>query len=171
MPVALGSSISASGEMLVRCNNTYRLVVDDVEWSPVSSSDDGDTYVLSTSGNIVIYVEGERVFFFRNTINADFVINQSLGTRLIDGHVSYVASQPRYMQTSFATGMTSLGVFIYVDDLSAVAALPITSNQENANIALTQTAERLVYNVTGFDLDTYLAIKVGNVLVAFVTPR
>lgn len=157
--------------MLVKCNSPYRLVVDDVEWSPVSSSANGDMYVLTTSGSIVIYVDNERVFFFRNTITADFVLASCFGSRTINGETGYIARAPHYLQTKFVTGMTALRVIALPDDMSAVSGLSVTCSQENAVVTPSPQQDRLIYDITGFDLDTYLSLKVGNVLVAFVTPR
>lgn len=48
--VSIGSSISTTGQMLVRCNKPYVLKMDDVVWSPIGHQDDGDVFVLTTSG-------------------------------------------------------------------------------------------------------------------------
>lgn len=128
-------------------------------------------YVLTTSGTIVIYVGNERVFFFRNTITADFELARSFGSRTINGETSYIATTAHYLQTKFVTGMTALRVVAFADDMSATSGLSVTCNQEGAIVTPNPQADRLLYDITGFDLDTYLSLKVGNVLVAFVAPR
>lgn len=70
--VANGSTISATGEMQVTCNAPYVLTVDGVEWVPTSSAAEVDTYLLSTSGLVRIFINGKRYFIFSNVIRPTF---------------------------------------------------------------------------------------------------
>lgn len=168
----MGSSISTTGEMLVNCNQPYVLEVDGVTWSPISTSTDGDVYLLTTSGHIVIYVDGKRVFFFENNIVSDFDI-QGLGYRQYSGSniVKYLINQTNYIQVQFAQNCDKVWIVLVGNKTpDELLGYGVTTNNGDANVTFDTHYNRIEINITNVDVSEYCAVFCGNVLLVYLTP-
>lgn len=170
--VVLGSLISATGSMLVNCNVPYTLEVDGVLWSPIGKRDGADEYVVSSSGEFVILSEdGDRLFFFRNSIEQDFSIDTTrVNFILNDTNVGIRQSVGSYVQTSFVNcDRASVQVKATDKTLEELRGLtPIVSQGEVSEI--TVSGGYCIIRIGGISTSSYLQVSLGNVLIAFVTP-
>lgn len=172
--VANGSTLSTTGLMQVTCNVPYVLSVDGVEWVPTMSDSGVDTYLLSTSGILRIYINGTRYFYFVNSLSLDFGLArvqciQRNGTENLEVK-NFVES---YVQGTFVNGCNTLLVNIYSSDSTSeeLSNMGITINQGSAStiipISSNTGIQFPIYNV---DPTQYLSVFCGNVLVAFYAP-
>lgn len=158
--------------MLVNCNKPYVLKVDDVEWSPIGTRDGKDEYVVASSGFFEIWVDGIRVFFFRNEISADFnyaenhlvfLQGSSIVKRVVSQHGSYVQSSWSEPQGAF----DNLIVRVFTQETETASALEVSCNNGDAVIASPETGSVRI-QITNFDVNEYLMLKLGNVLLCFI---
>lgn len=170
--VVIGSLISATGSMLVNCNVPYTLEVDGVLWSPIGKRDGADEYVISSSGEFVILSDdGDRLFFFRNTIEQDFSIDTTrVNFILNDTNVGVRQSVGSYVQTSFRNcDRVSVQVSATDKTLQEIRELiPSVSQGEITETSI--SGGYLIIRIGGISTSSYLQVSLGNVLIAFVTP-
>lgn len=174
--VTIGSSISATGNMLVSCNRPYVLKVDDVVWSPVEVLDGADRFILSSGGLVEIMVDGERIFFFRNSITPAFAFTTNelklkAGGAQGESRGDYYAPHGTYNQQRFsADDIDYAQVAVYpVGGSAVVDGLELVVNQGNAVVGTT-SEDFKQFRITGLDPKQYLSVSLGNVLLAFVLP-
>lgn len=149
--------------MLVYCNKPYVLKVDDVEWAPIGTSDGADLFLLSTSGIVEVFVDGSRIFFFRNSIVLDYEIgtvtsfqrNGRYGANLFMNN-----SNGTYIQARI--GSPEVNTIRIV--LEPSTDLEITASQGSVNVANNDVF------IESIDNSDYVAIFAGNTLVAFFLP-
>lgn len=170
--VSDGATLSTTGEMQVTCNVPYQLTVDGVEWTPISSADGVDTYLLSVGGVVRVLVNGLRYFYFVNSIAYDFDL-ESVGLFVQNRLGPPVYSRDTYAQSAFDSS-DSHRVDVYPKGRSItpteMAAFGLSSNQGNAQFNMAEDYGSFFIYVTNVDPTQYLAVYVGNVLVAFVAP-
>lgn len=175
--VSIGSSISTTGSMLVYCNKPYVLKVDDVVWSPIGTRDGADEFVLSTGGLVTVYVDDERVFFFRNQIVQDFSVDR-VATRFYNGSEiigNVVTDNNVYAQRVIPTNADTIDIVLRgsVNGNSLTGAqlreFGVTSSQGEVNVT-TASAEYLQFRIGNLDPSSYCLVRVGNVLVGFYLP-
>lgn len=176
--VANGSTLSATGEMQVTCNAPYVLSVDGVEWMPTASAGGVDTYLLSTSGVVRIFINGTRYFIFKNTITADFEFSyldvyEMEGTDIVNSH----GGLDRYYQGPIVQGSDRIIMNLDINNISPsmtraeLVALGGSCSQGSINVYAHGTYENIVQvEVENFSTSTYNAVFLGNVLLAFFEP-
>lgn len=157
--------------MLVDCNKPYVLKVNDVEWSPIGIREGKDEYVISSSGFFEILVDDVRVFFFRNSITPDFE-HGAIYLSFREGDTTiYQESSSDYVQTGWSKPsqpFDSLIIRIQSVDSASASTLELSCNNGTAEIY--QVQENLMrISVEDFDTNEYLMLKLGNVLLAFIT--
>lgn len=163
--VANGSTLSTTGEMQVSCNVPYVLSVDGVEWVPIASAGGVDTYLLSTSGVVRIFINGTRYFLFTNTIVSDFDLTS---TGVLQNGVRLQRTEGSYCQLPFTA--SDVEYYIYFGPIGDIESLNVTSNQ--GSVALHRDSAGGYYvTLASFDKTSYCAVFVGNVLIAFFEPR
>lgn len=158
--------------MVVRCNKPYVLKMDDVVWSPIGTRDGGDEYVLSTGGMVTIFVDGTRVFFFRNEITPDFAFGSNeIKFKVGDTRVAEYSSSGTYNQRRFTrSDIDGLYIALYpTGGSSVVDGLEVSASQGTVTEGGSTTNYK-VWNVTGIDASEHFVFKVGNVLLSFVLP-
>lgn len=176
--VADGATLSATGEMQVTCNAPYVLTVDGVEWVPTASAGGVDTYLLTSSGVVRIFINGTRYFIFSNVIAVDFVaeyitVDQYSGST----QVSHVDVVP-YYQGALNEGVTRVNIFIDKNVVSPtmsreeLLALDASCVQGDCVASGASFSEDIVeITLQNFDITQYNAVYLGNVLLAFFEPR
>lgn len=173
--VSIGSSISATGNMLVSCNRPYVLKVNDVVWSPVEVLADADRYILTSGGLIEIMVDDERIFFFRNSVTPDFSFGRNevrFKAGGIDGtDRGNFINQGTYHQRRFpASDVDYVQVAVYPDEGTAsVSELNLVVNQGDV-VAGAQSDVYKQYRISNVDPTQYLSVHLGNVLLDFILP-
>lgn len=172
--VSDGATLSTTGEMQVSCNVPYTLTADGVPWVPISSDGGVDTYLLSTSAVIRIFSEGTRLLTFSNVLSLDFVLQQANYT-FMDADNNDLASgyvSRQYLQLPFVANTASCKVLALATDTSIdLTALGATCTQGNiTRIEQSPTSHFARVDVANIDPSQYLAIFIGNVLVAFFEP-
>lgn len=176
--VADGATLSATGEMQVTCNAPYVLTVDGVEWVPTASAGGVDTYLLSTSGVVRIFINGTRYFIFTNVISADFSFG-SINVQQYSGGTEIKNETSRhYYQGVISENVTSVQMFININSVSPtmsredLIALGITCIQGNVSVdAASWSNDYVEIQLANFDSTQYNAVFLGNVLLAFFEPR
>lgn len=169
--VAIGSSISTTGQMLVRCNKPYVLKVDDVVWSPISHQGDADVFVLTTSGLVEIVVDDERVFFFRNEITPIFRPRYVLA-RYYQGEemLEETRLQSPYVQSQFPSSEVDQVVLrVQLRTGDSLTGLEVITNQGNGVIT-EGSSEWPTVTISNVSSTEYLQVSVGGTLLAFILP-
>lgn len=177
--VANGSTLSATGEMQVSCNVPYVLSVDGVEWVPTASAGGVDTYLLSTSGVVRIFINGVRYFIFSNTVAHDFKFTRVGIEQYRDGEMVRATTwYSSYYQGHLLDATNVLRVYLDINNVvpamsrEDIVALGATSIQGEVTISAPDWAGDLVLALCrNFDKSQYNAVYVGNVLVAFIEPN
>lgn len=158
--------------MQVSCNVPYVLSVDGVVWSPIASAGGVDTYLLSTSGVVRIFINGSRYFMFTNSVVADFAIDYVECYRLVDGeYLERTDALNTYAQARFSAAEGDVYVIIKSLDLNPYELISLGASINNGVIsefAFAGARARLV--VSNYDWNSYGALFIGNVLIAFVEP-
>lgn len=159
--------------MLVKCSQPYVLKCDDVVWSPISQRDGDDVYLLNTSGFITIYVDNERIFHFWNNIVPNFhhttnilrFLNGTEVVKLVQGQTSYIQTTPPNEEVTSIT----LSV-VTVESVEDVRLLELVVNNGNGSITqYSGETNTMRITITDYDKSNYLYVKLGNVLLTFVT--
>lgn len=171
-PVANGSVVSAVGLLEVTASRQATLFVDGIAWSPISTSGDTASYIVSTGGRFMLYVDDQLVFTFVNEITPDFTLNSYQRLYFYDddgqqvGEVKY--GYQKYVQTAAEPTASKVRVRITGVYPATVWELEPSSNQGTATLDTEDTAHYVT--VTGYDPGKHLEMYMGNVLIAFVTP-
>lgn len=176
--VANGSTLSTTGEMQVTCNVPYVLSVDGVEWVPTASAGGVDTYLLTSSGVVRIFINGTRYFIFSNVIAVDFVAELVTIDQMSENtRVSHEDVVP-YYQGTLNEGVTGVNMFINVTAVSPtmsredLIALGTSCVQGDCVVFGAEFSEEIVeITLRNFDITQYNAVYLGNVLLAFFEPR
>lgn len=161
--------------MLVTCNQPYVLKVDNVVWSPVEVLAGADRYILSSGGLVEIIVNGERIFFFRNSITPDFTYGTNelkfkAGGQQGTSRGEYF-NRGTYHQRRFGyDDIDFVQVAVYPDGGSAVLdGLELVVNQGEAVVGTTSDTYKQ-FRITNVDPTQYLSVRLGNVLLDFILP-
>lgn len=153
--------------MQVSCNVPYVLSVDGVEWVPIASAGGVDTYLLSVSGVVRIFIGGVRYFIFTNSIVADFSIRTS---EVVQHRVQVCVTQGSYCQAQYADD-SQMGVNVAPLGISPADALALGFRCTNGDIvSASTTGNWTTSQIANFDTSKYCAVFVGNVLIAFLEP-
>lgn len=176
--VSDGATLSTTGEMQVTCNVPYVLTVNGVKWMPVASVGGVDTFLLSTSGVVRIFINGTRYFLFKNTITVDFQfdlldVNEMTG----DDVINTIRVRGGYYQGPIAESSNRVIMNLNRDLVSPsmsrddIVALGASCSQGDVTIYKSESQISVVQiEVNNFSTSEYNAVFVGNVLVAFFEP-
>lgn len=166
-----------SGDMLVRSATPYQLRMNGVVWEPIASTDEGDTYILTSGGRCTIFTDDRLAFYFTNEYQEDFEFgyielaridasSQVINPRL-NNNGAYIQGIGRLVQET-----ASITVTMTCENRDAIIELGATLNQEGAIVDVsTYQASRIQYRCRNFDPSKPLYLKAGNVLLFFLTPR
>ena len=170
-----GSVISDAGDLKITADDAYQLVVDGVAWVPVSSSYDGDNYVISSGGRFVIFMDGKVVFSFMNDYQADFE-RRGANCRLFDINDTQVASQDvqdgRYVQLGCPDTAHHGTVILRAESsVTSQQMIDFGITSSNGDITVQSTGSSYVTcNLENFDPLQPIIVRCGNVLFCFVYP-
>lgn len=171
--VADGSTLSTTGEMQVTCSAPYVLSVDGVEWVPTASAGGVDTYLLSTSGVVRIFINGTRYFIFKNELTLDMPnFNTGVSLDLGGTTIYYKESTNTYAQFEPSSEFDIIYVRIFPSggmSVQDVVDLGITAVQGSIGAPAIYD-DYVAWGVSGLDINSYNAVFVGNTLVTFVAP-
>lgn len=160
------------GLLTITATRATSLFVDGIAWTPVSSENGVDSYIVSTGGRFSIYMGGQIVFTFVNEIEPDFELLRPLILRFYnsDGDQvgNSVSAEATYVQTTAQPTAVKVRVRITGVYPATVWELEPSCNQGDISLDIEDTAHYLT--VTGYDPSKHLEVYLGNVLCAFVTP-
>lgn len=160
--------------MVVRCDGSYILSQDGVNWSPVGSFEGADEYVIASAGRFSIKNDGREIFFFTVTYDADFRLStnnlrqlNSAGTA-----VEFVNAVNRYAQTTMKDELVKLSMTVAASNMSSsgIIDLGYDTNQPDANFVSRVSGDFAYYEVTSINKTMPFWFKVGNVMIAFCNP-
>lgn len=161
--------------MKVSADDAYQLVVDGVPWVPVSSSFDGDNYVISSGGRFVFYMDGRIVFTFVNNYQADFG-RRGANCQLYDANDVRVASQDvqngDYVQLGFPVSAVRGTMILRAEsDVTSQQMIDFGITSSNGDISVQSTGYSYVNcNLENFDSSQPIIVRCGNVLFGFLYP-
>lgn len=171
-----GSTVSTSGIMTVTTSADYALYVDGVAWTPTQTTEESDEYIIASGGRFVFYNQrGEVIFAFYNQFTEDFAFvayNRVYQLSQAGSSLNISSAYRTYVQvptTYPATATYRIQLEGDYTNSPATEFEPTTSNGEVSEI--TVTTEKLTFEVTNFDTEKYILVKLGNVLCAFIAAR
>lgn len=170
--ITQGSLVSMSGQLIVRSAVPYQLRMDGVVWEPIQSTDEGDEYALNSGGRCTIFANDSLAFYFTNDYVSDFTFNRN-ELNFFDSEGTAIARHyvlGTYNQQQMPANCERLAVAVYPTDLDTASGLEFTSNQEGTSINKNVGATYVQAIITDFDKSKYLQVKLGNVLLSFITP-
>lgn len=166
-----GSTIAATGEMLVTSNRRTRVVVNGVTWVPVSSDGNTDSYHLTTGGRVMVFSANDLLFSFYNDFTPDFDIFHSrtevsfLGTP--EGSMQRTADGT-FVQWQFPATFSRVSVSVRPSSIGDIDGLVPSVSQESATGTLTIYGSVAQIEVTGAVKSKPLEVYLGNVLLAYL---
>lgn len=171
-PVTNGSAVSAVGLLEVTTNRQATLYVDGIAWSPVSIAGDTASYIVSTGGRFMLYIDDRLVFTFVNEITPDFSLISDQRLYFYDDDGQQVGGimygNQTYVQAEAQPTAVKVRVRITGYYPATVWELEPSSNQGSATLDTEGSAHYVT--VTDYDPGKHLEVYLGNVLLAFVTP-
>lgn len=159
--------------MLVTTSANYSLFVDGVAWMPTTTEGESDVYIIASGGRFVFYDErGNVMFAFYNMYTGDFAFlgyNRVFQVSQAGSDLDARSANRTYVQVNtYLSNTASFRIQLEGDYTNSPATEfePTTSNGDVSE--LTVTATKLTFNVTNFDTEKYIVVKLGNVLCAFI---
>ena len=169
LAVANGSVISAVGPMTVTSATRTRVIVDGIEWTPVSREGNTDIYSLTVGGRITIFDDSSIVFTYLNDYAPDFTYARNR-IRIYKNSelVEDIQVTGTYVQARIPADTTRIRLTNYPANVETAALLEPRCSQENASINLESDASTVVLTVTNYDPTQRMEIYLGNVLLAYL---
>lgn len=164
-----GAVISAVGPMTVTSPSRIRVVVDGVEWQPVSSDSGTDTYALTVGGRVLMFDNNGIVFAFLNELEPDFEYGNNIARFVTPGGTIEARAMGRYVQTSYPANSERMVVSVYPNSMEGINELAASVNQEGASVSTSIRENYAILTVTGYDDAKPLQLYFGNVLLVYVT--
>lgn len=166
-----GAVISAVGPMTVTSPTHIRVIVDGVEWQPVSSASGTDTYALTVGGRVLMFDNNGIVFSFLNEVQPDFTYTTNIVRfNTPSGSITGGQENGRYVQTTFAEDATVVRVTTTPVNMESITGLTATCNQPEAAVTLTTDETSCAIKIQNFDITQPIQIYIGNVLLAYILP-
>ena len=156
--------------MTVTSPQSVRVVVDGIQWIPVSSDGNTDTYSLTTGGRVTMFVGSRLEFSFKNEYDADFAISQTQVLFVTPGGNIRENTQGTYTQTTFPESYTQMSVSVFPQSMESIVGLEPSSNQEGVTLSASEQGNYIRIMVSGADVSQHLEVYLGNVLLSFITP-
>lgn len=166
-----GSTISAAGTLIITTPFDTALFVDGVAWQPIDTIGNSKVYVVASGGRFVVYdLQGRLLFTFINEYTQDFELVGFQRCTFYNSEGSIInreSAEQTYVQTTARTAGASILVEIegnYTDTPAATA----TPSYNQGEVSMTVTASKISLTAN-YDPTKYAQVKLGNVLIAFIT--
>lgn len=171
--ISNGQTAVEFGELIINSYGNYiaseiELYVNDVKWTPVSTSEITHTYNVQSNGHFVFKVGNDVIFTFDVNNLQDFTINYiayeesggTIGQHIVEGTYEQIVN------TSSNRGryVASTGKNIQSLQINATNATVTRSGTQPEDTSITRIL------ITATDATQPTSVKIGNVLVYYATP-